>query len=493
MKQKHTWLLWGGISMCVICLAAIVGWGFRDQIFDLHSPARVIVRETAAETSGIGVRRTISYDGRIREAKKLIEHEYYSLATVELSHAITQQPNDLEPYELLGEVYLQTRDHEKLRGVIKRLESVAPGSSLAEVLRGRLLIAEEKFADAVAVFGAAQALPSELQWYYAVLLGLQNDHARAKEILEEIQSDPEVGTSVTEATNLILKQYDTFSEFADGKNPHLFALIAKQLAELKEGVLAREWANVAIREDIEYVDAWLLRGYAQMVIGENKLALLDLEHAYELDPVRPETQYFLALTLHKLDRDEEAALFFEKCLEYDFAFSDEIKWKLIEIFSAQQKWDQVVALYQQIVEEDPTPTQFVSAVYTSIDVLKKPGIALQLTQELLEKNPDDLLAINLQAWALIANERFSQADDLLGRAKKLDETYPRTYLNLGLLNEKQGKLKKAKEWYKMCFEVGQGQTYDSVINLAVDRYNALIDAELQPEEPAAASAPSNSP
>jgi len=118
---------------------------------------------------------------------------------------------------------------------------------------------------------------------------------------------------------------------------------------------------------------------------------------------------------------------------------------------------------------------------------------LQLTQSLLEKNPDDLLAINLQAWALIANERFSQADDLLARAVKLDETYPRTYLNLGLLNEKQGKLKQAKEWYKKCFEVGQGQPFDSVINLAVDRYNALVDTELQPETPAAPTVPGNSP
>jgi len=181
-------------------------------------------------------------------------------------------------------------------------------------------------------------LSPELKFYQSVLLALQNNHEKSRENLQELANLPVQSADDAENSektginpNLqkkiagLLEVYSEFDEFADGKNPHLFALISKNLAENNEAVLAKEFASVAIKEDPEYVDGWVLRGYANYLMEDYSNALIDLRQAYELDPSRPEVYYFLALALEKSGNLPEAALFFEKSLEFDFEFSREIR------------------------------------------------------------------------------------------------------------------------------------------------------------------------
>ena len=521
MKKRTAWIL-GGAS--IIIIVGATAWVFREPISEkvtelktqLQEPEKKIIRSA-------GIRRKISYLGRIREAKKLIDNEYFSLATLELSAAITEKPDLIQPYLLLGEVHLRTRNLEKLENLITELKQKFPDDGEIDVLRARKLIAEKNFVAASSILAqAGKNLPLGLQFYRAVLLALQNDHAQARKILRELERVPvrsreltvgkkgvqekqpvlssegieksqTISPELLEKITGLIVVFEEFDNFADGKNPHLFALIAKNLAEHNEAVLAREFADVAIKEDITYIDAWILRGYSNFLLQYYKAAEEDLRHAYELDPIRPETHYFLALALHKSGRDDEAILFFEKSLEHNFEFSNEVRWKLIELFAAQKKFDRVVELYQELVTEEPDPKKFIKAVYTSIDILKKPEIALEITQNLIAKNPDDILAMNLHGWALIANKKFIEAEQLLRKAEKLDPLRPRTFLNLGLLYEQQEKFTEAREFYKKSYELGKDQPFNSVVNLAAEKYNELINRPKKPEESEASSKPASSP
>jgi len=315
---------------------------------------------------------------------------------------------------------------------------------------------------------------------------LQNDHEGAREILKALEKldvateapivseeglinqyeGQEVLTpQVAEKVKEISIVYEEFENLAEGKDAHLFAELSKIMATYNEGTLARELADTSIKEDVSYIDAWILRGYAQMLMRDFHLAEADLRNAYELDPLRPETQYFLALSLYEQDKWDEAALFFEKALEHDFEFS----------------------------AEDTDPEKFVSAIHTAVDLLKKPEVALEFSQILYEQDTTDLMAANVHGWALIANEKYVEAGQVLEAAQKLDPQNPRTYLNLGLLFEEQDKPEEAKRYYKKCYELGKDLTdYNSIVNLAVDKYNQLVEAD-RPEAPAAPVNPPNSP
>ena len=462
-----------------------------------------------------GIPRQVSYLGRLKEARTLMNHDYFALASNEIAEALKQKPDYIEPYLILAEIYLRSGDVWKLENLILELEKRFPDSSEILVIRTRQWIAARKFEEVLEMMNKTETLPPELEFYKAVLLALQNDHDGAREILKNLQKlevitedpivseagliDPYEGQRVlTSDVAVKIKElsivYEEFDNLAEGKNAHLFAELAKVLATHNEGSLARELADTSIKEDVSYIDAWILRGYAQMLLRDFHLAELDLRHAYELDPLRPETQYFLALSLYEQQKLDEAALFFEKALDYDFEFSAEVRWKLLDIFSAQQKYDQVIELYRDLLDYDTESDKFISAIHTAVDLLKQPSVALEFSTILYEQDPEDVMAANVHGWALIANEKYVEAGQILEAAREAEPQNPRTYLNLGLLFEEQNKFDEAKRYYKKCYELGkENAEYNSVVNLAVDKYNQLIESEERPASPAAPINPPSSP
>ncbi len=500
-----------------------IGWIVYPSVLELleSKNTEVGLSSTQAEgslekTTAKKIPRRISYLGRIEEAKKLMDHQYFSLATSEIAEAIKEKPDFIEPYLLLAEIYLRTGDVWKLENLLEEMRERFPNDPELTVIKTRQFINARKFADVLSLLNEVEEnLLPELQFYKAVLLSLQNDHEGTKAILKELQkipvdkkdfvvtedtieqkTDEEKYVLAPEIGNKISKfaiAYEEFETLSEGKNAHLFATLSKILAENNEAVLGREFADTAIKEDVSYIDAWILRGYTELLLENTDSAEEDLRHAYELDPLRPETQYFLALALYEQKKYTEAALFFEKALDYNFEFSAEVRWKLLEIFSIQKKYDQVINLYKQLLDYDADSQKFVSAVHTAVDLLKKPEVALEFSEILIEKNPDDVFALNIHGWALIANTQYVLASQTLEKAKTLAPSNPRTYLNLGLLYEEQSLFDKAKEMYKRCYELGkENPEYLGIVNLAVEKYNQLLEQE-RPESREASANPPSSP
>ncbi len=504
IKQKQT--SWPMIIGALLIIISSIGWVFRDN---LTAP---ISNNKISKTGKINKKTekpktVISYNERIAESKKLTEHGYFSEATIELSEAIKLKPDFVEPYLLLGEIYLQNNSTDKLENLLKKLQETFPNSDKVGVLQARKWINEKKFTEIMELLNGAENIPSDLLFYKAVLLTLQNNHEESKLILKELEKK-QVESKITNNKNtkdLISPEfakkvqefriiYEEFEELKEGKNAHLFANFAKILAENNEAVLAYEFANTSIKDDIEYIDAWILRGYSQYLTKDYTNAIKDFRHAYELDPIRPEVQYFLALALSEEGFLDEASLFFEKALEYNFEFSEEVRWKLIDILAEQKKYDQVLKLYKQLLDYESDPEVFASAVHTAINVAKKPEMALEFTEILIANNPEDHFAMNIHGWALIANKKFLEAEEILEEVLKKDKNNPRTYLNLGLLHEEMKDFDKAAKMYQKSYELGKDDPrFSSLVNLAADKHNEIISNKGEPKSPSKRKRPEHSP
>lgn len=494
MRNRLAYILIG-ISVAIILGTIIYIFGP-----DLSYSFSKIFSNTSTKT-GIkkseGVPRSISYRGRLEEARKLIDQEYFTLAPLELISAIKEKPDFIEPYLILGEVYLRTNDLRKLNSLLIELENKFPENKEIIVLEARKLITEGKFNDVFKSLEQAERkdLSPALNFYLAVLNALQNKHETAKEILSELNGLPviekkyfaidvndtsieEVNVSITselaKKVQDLLVTYEEFEGLSDGKNPHLFALLAKKLAENNEGRLAREFSDTAIKEDVAYIDAWIIRGYANLLLKDFGNALQDLRHAYELDPIRPQTHYFLALTLYESGNEEEAALYFEKALEHNFEFSSEIRWKLVSIFNKQQKYDQVIILYKNLLNENVPEEVFTSAINTMINLVKSPETALEVTTKLINESPDNVFLMNMHAWTLTSNRYYSEAEEFLKKAEGLEPENPRTFFNFGILYETQKRFEEAKGQYNKSYELSLKSSNKSVLKLAAQKYNQLI-------------------
>lgn len=502
MQSRLAYILIGVSATIIIATAGYIFWPYLSYTF---SKALAPTSEIGVSNSQ-GVQRTLSYRGRLEEVKKLIDHEYYTLATLELLSAIKEKPDFIEPYLILGEVYLRTNDLKKLNNLLVELGRKFPDNKDIIVLEARKLITEGRFNAVLKSLEQADegALTPALTFYLGVLKALQNEHETAKDLFIKLEALPTQEKKYSAVTNIgavstkeetsenaeevpvifispelqkkardLAILYEEFEELSDGKNPHLFALLAKKLAEHNESRLAREFADTAIKEDVSYIDAWIIRGYANLLLKDFENALNDLRHAYELDPIRPQTHYFLALALHESGNDEEAALYFEKALEHNFEFSSEIRWKLVGIFNKQQKYDQVINLYKELLNEEVSEDTFTNAMHTMINLVKSSETALELTTNLVEKNPENIFLINMHAWALVANRFFSEAEEFLKKAETLDAEYPRTYFNFGVLYEGQKRFDEAKMHYKKSYELSLKSDHKSLLKLAAEKYNQL--------------------
>ena len=518
MKQKK-WLFWGlrlGVGAGILGSFLFIFW---TPIFEwaknLDSSQKIAPPQIEEKPSGLP--NESSFVGRIRRAENLLQSGKPEVAALELAAAIREKQDLISPYLLLAEVYLQTDQTEKMQALLTEIQQKFPSSDAPEIFAARTLIRQKDFTAAASLLQQnAGNLPPELEFYRAVFALLQNDESLAREILSELEKLPvqaaqiEVGRSglrevESEDRQTVPKNFsekvvglmvvlEEFESLSDGKTAHLLTSAAKVLAENNEPTLAKSFAETAIKEDIAYIDAWILRGYSFFLLRNFDSALADLRHAYSLDPIRPQTHYFLALTLLENQNLEEAALFFEKSLEHDFEFASEIRWKLIEIYTKTKKYDRVVELYQFLIGEKSTePKQVVQSVSSSLDLMQNPEMALQITQSLVKNYPEDIFSLNMHAWALIANKNFLEAENWLNAAKEIDPKNPRTFLNLGLLAEEQARFEDAKSFYKKSYELGKSTRTHAITNLAATQYNALIENDRNPEIPPAPNVPANSP
>ena len=493
MKSSVFWKLAG---LLITLIIGIFGWIFRENVQQVFAPKPVAQDTQSVAPEKTGVARTMSFEGRLKEAARLTDREHYSLAALELAAAMKQNPEELDPYLLLAEIYLRTQNITKLDHLTRAIAHRFPESTAPLTLQLRSLISQKDFSASLSFIDTlGDEAPREIYFYEAVLRGFQNDHAAARDLLPQVLS-ADVDESTREKATALQELYTRFDGFAEGENPHLFALLSKTLSEHNEAILALEAAELAVKEDIEYPDGWILRGYAKFLLHEYDVALEDLRHAYELDPLRPETHYFLALVLQESGQIEEASLFFEKSLEHKFAFQQDVKWKLAELFTTQKKYDRVVEIYQELLSEESATLpkeSVVTLLHNSINIMKKPELALEISGKLLAEHPQEIFYLNMHGWSQIANKHFNKAAETLQRATYLEADNPRTLLNQGLLAEEQQQFSQAKEFYKKSYQQGQDQAYESVVNLAADRYNALLKQEDRPEAPSAPNRPESSP
>lgn len=455
------------------------------------------------------IERKNSLLGDIRKAQELINARQYQTATETLKSVIIRRPDLQYPYILLGEIYLQTQNVSQLEGLIDEIKIIFNDQALADILEIRKDIMDNDFLAAseklkqLTIDKDLKDVPADVLFFGAVFKALQNDHETAREMFQTLDRMPvkklelivsaegikdqtkqknSISPYFAKKASDLVTIYQEFDQVSDGEDPHLFTLIGKKLAENNEWMLAQGFAEIALREKNDYTDAWIVRGYTYYLRNKHEDALADFNTAYKLDPIRPETHYFLALTLTELGRDGEAALYYEKVLEQStFNFETDIKLRLVTILIRQKKYEQALGIYKQLAAETDELEKFVSPMHQFIALAKRPELALELAETLYAEHEENTLAANLYAWALIADDQIVKATGILNESLKKESDNPRTHLNLGLAKEKEQKYTEAAEHYKSAYDLGKtNRAYGDIANMAAEAYNRLTVDNQQP-------------
>ena len=312
---------------------------------------------------------------------------------------------------------LQRRDMVGVRETIRTLKAAGARPEDTNLIENIVLLRTGEIVQARARL--AQATDSPHKHYGLALLAIiEGNHEQARAELAEVVNGWE---PVLRSNAKVLQgAYEEFALFPESSNLHLITLLARALAQVQECELALPLLNQVTREKDDYRDAWIVQGYCELTTERSEQALASLEHAYNLNPEKPEIQYFLARTYAALGKHDEAITFLQYALENGFTPKSELRRLLAR--EALTKGDAVLALAQfdALTEgEDATLESFEGYVSTALALDQKDQALAKATAATV-KFPEDANAWDLLGMAAEAAGKKEEARTALNKALELD-------------------------------------------------------------------------
>lgn len=318
----------------------------------------------------------------------------------------------------LATLQMQRRKFDDAQTTINALKREEPNNNDTMLLDGLLQLRSGKTAAAQNIFTGKASTP-QAQYGLALVAISQEKTDEAKTLLTQAvqNTSPTIRTSA----RLLLDAYGEFALFPDSGQAHLQALLGRSLAQLNECDIALPLLNKAIAAEGSYRDAWMVKGYCEFATGQNNEALASLERAYQLDPEKPEIQYFLARVYHALKDTTNAITFLQYAIVNGFQPEKDARDLLavyaIETDNISLALDQYEALTKK---ENPEFLYFRKYVEIATSVPNHSEDGYAMAKKAALKWPDDASSLALLAKAAAATSRLEEAQAVAQNALKID-------------------------------------------------------------------------
>ena len=420
-------------ALCVLAVLAFLWW-------ELMQTNSLLARKLTADTSldapiGTAMRLDPIVGGdelllHLRRGDIFALRGRWQDAEKEYEEAVSKN-GGLSALRKLAQAQLQRRN---VRGARMTLEQMKRASARQEDVLLLESIIDIRTGDQQKATELLTASPESPQRSYglSLLAIIQQRHDEARKHLQEVIAGWEPALRANART--LMAAYDEYALFPDSPEPHLTTLLARSLAQVQECELALPLLAQVTSLLNDYRDAWLVQGYCQLTSERYQDALASLEHAYTLDPVKPEIQYFLARAHAALGDHSNAITFVQYALENGFEPKEEARHFLAE--EALEKGDRTLALEQFDLltqQSDATINAYSDFVRVSITLGHKEE-AYAKAAEASQKWPNDASAWDLLGWAALESGRKEEAKTDLEKALQIDP-------NLTSAKERMGQLR----------------------------------------------------
>jgi len=382
---------------------------------------------------------------------------------------------DSQVIRRLFETAVLIGDRQKAESVLGLLSFRGVSESTLDALRGMLLLREGKIEEARIIF---EKEPLRPEYAYGLMLAdiLTGEHDNARErIIFLMQSKDPI---LAHSAKSLQSAYDEYDLFQDGKPVHLNTLIARVLSQIGQCPSALLLLSEVLIDESDYRDAWILKGYCQLMLEDQINALASFEHAYSLDPEKSEIQYFLGIAHERLDQYEDAKKFFEFALQNGFQPQNIIRQKLA--FYAQKDGDKEEAIlqYSAAIEGDdigPAQIETYRALVTllieeSNDIEKARRISL-MARDAFGDIPD---VLELIGWTAMLTGNLDESATFLNSATLQDPLLATAWFRKGELEERVGDISQAISSYRKAYDLSVGIDQELSVKSA-EAHNILVE------------------
>jgi tetratricopeptide (TPR) repeat protein len=319
----------------------------------------------------------------------------------------------------LASAQLQRRDIRGARETLDRMRREGSHPEDLLLLESVILLRTGEMEKARDILNASDDSPHK-HYGLALLAIAAGDHAAGKAELDAVVGGWE--PVLRSYAKTLAAAYEEYALFPESPETHLQTLLARALADVQECELALPMLAHVTQVQSDYRDAWIVQGFCELSTERTQEAVSSLEQAYQLDPEKPETQYFLARAYGMSGNHEQAVTYLQYALRNGFKPESEVRRLLakeaLEIGNTALAMEQFEMMTQQ---NDADVDMFGSYIAAAITVGQKEE-AYAKAQEAVKRWPDDASAHELLGWAAAETGRTEEARKELQEALRLDPT-----------------------------------------------------------------------
>lgn len=417
------------------------------------------------------VARDKSYQEMIDRGTELAKNNFPSLAIAQYQEAYKKDSSNLLPLYEIGKIQIRTANYSKAEEVFKDLVKRDPNNIEAKIYLGRALLGQRKISEARQIFDPITDTNQTVKYYQAILAAYFGEHDRAQTLLNETVK---IGSSedITKKANNFLAAYNEYKFNIESPELHLKVLLARSFNQCGEYQMAIPLLFEVTKAKLDYRDAWILLGYAYLQTEKYQDAIEALERAKVLDNQKPETLFYLGLAYYSINNFQSAEENLSKAKQYGFEPKILVDQKLAEIYLELQNYPKSAASYEAVLSLNSQDVNYyIKPIWIYLEKTNEPKKALVLAQKAAKEHPQEAMGENLLGWAYLYNNELKKAEDHLKYAQGLNPDLDATYLNFGMLYEKQNQLEKALKFYEKAHTLGNGS---GVAAAAATRYNQLL-------------------
>lgn len=218
----------------------------------------------------------------------------------------------------------------------------------------------------------------------------------------------------------ILGAYEEYDLFTDSPETHRQTLLARALADVGECELALPILSGVLTTQDDYRDAWIVQGYCQLTTERLDEAKASFERAYQIDPQKPEIQFFLARTFSKLGDHQAATTYAQYALENGFSPHAEALRLLAAEALAIGDGELALQQLEKLTQLENAPVDAYSDFIAAALSMKKNEEAYAKAQAAVAAHPKSAIAHDLLGWTAAVTGRNDEARNELTKALELD-------------------------------------------------------------------------
>jgi tetratricopeptide (TPR) repeat protein len=407
-----------------------------------------------------------TFSERIQRGDAYLRQGFAELARNEYLQAIKKDKSNINSFIKLADTQTLLKNYEGAMQNLYKAESIQNSLEIQKKISENFIHMFD-FSSAEKILELQKGKDQEIDYLLDVFLFLKEEIIPEDFQISHIQS--------FNKSQRVQKAFQEYELYQGGQNIFLQALLVQALIDNTDYELALELLKKVLKQRSDYRDAWIMQGYAYLHLEDFSEAKDSFERAYDLDTTKPETQYFLAVSLEEINQKKKALEMYNLAYKNHYEPKVHVVQKIADLSLEFGYYKEAYKLYEEKLKlSNNDVDSYIQPIWIALSKLSNIDKAENLAEWARKVFPSEAQSYNLSAWVEIERGDYERAQSFLHQSFSFHPNFSAAHYNQGRLYEALNQKDKAIKSYELAY---QNDKEGNIGDIAAQSYNRLLGSE----------------